>query len=146
MSWFRREPRLTREAVAQLEPVFDKWLAKTKAATPEEFAAISYGVAFGWRMFLVEFGSTENFLKQSGTDKAKYNEKLREFHSKIAEAKFDELVEYGMFLFITFYTALWAYSDKMIDAATLNRMSDQLEPFNKKGSALQGLFVPPHTS
>ena len=135
LGWFRRPKPST--DVDAMELAFHAGVRRVRVEmSAAQRAAVAYGVAFAWRAFNSKFPSGgDDFLKKSSAIKVDFINSVEKMQNAMAERN-DAEVAAGMALANMYFTSLLALSEKTGSAAMVNRMANQLEPFNREGSAL----------
>jgi hypothetical protein len=104
---------------------------------------ISMGVAYSWRLFNVNFGTAPkfidaapNFMKRPPAEQETFVDRLYQLSQLMAEK--DDEGSLGVALTRCYLVGLQALAGKSPDVtvAMINRMADQLDPFNREGFAL----------
>lgn len=132
--WFRKaKPSASVDA---MEAAFHASIRQVRTdMSASQQAAVGYGVAFAWRAFNSKFASGEDCMRKFSAIKTDFIHSIEKMHNAMAERN-DAEVAAGMALANMYFAALVALSERTGNAAMVNRMADQLEPFNKEGSTL----------
>lgn len=127
--WLRRRKEPRSEAEAAFEEEFNEVMRKVDAASPPARAAVAYGVAFSWRMFVTSYPTAAQFQSEPRNVQMAFADKLTKLEEHLTSR--GDATALGVGLTKMYLAPLVDHN-----AALANRMVARLEPLNREGYVL----------